>query len=175
METQTLLSPTAPMTNALLATLSAEEKALQRLASAADVQLAAMREEALERFETAGHTTADAVSELDQLGQARARQSRVFAKALGLDETVSIEVLVGLLPSREAEQLRTARDRVREAATVANARCDALAFALHYAVELGRATISAWRGLGPDRPAHVYTAAGLSETAPARMLLNRTG
>lgn len=171
-----LLAPASPVTNALLATLSDEAAVLERLAACADRQLEALRLGAVDRFETAGTETAEAVSALDQTGKVRLRQHGLLARTLGLDEGLPLADLAARLSEAEAAQLNEARERVRTAAAAADARCDALAFSLHYAVELGRETLTAWRDLGSARPAHVYTAAGATSSAGAgRPLLNQTG
>ncbi|NNF58625.1 MAG: hypothetical protein HKN04_10315 [Rhodothermaceae bacterium] len=164
------------MTDALLITLADESETLARLATAAADQLAALGRGAMGDFEDASVATAEAVADLGRLEQRRTRQHRMLARTLDMDDDAPIEVLVGRLPADEASRLRSARDRVRAAAGLADSHCDALAFSLHYAVQLGRETLSAWRGLGADRPAHVYTAAGMT-AAPtdARPLFNNAG
>ena len=174
----TVLSPSSlvSMTDALLITLADEGETLDRLATAAAGQLAALGAGAIGDFEDASVATAEAVADLGRLEQTRTRQHRVLARSLDMDDDAPIEVLVGRLPADEASRLRSARDRGRAAAAVADARCDALAFSLHYAVQLGRETLDAWRGLGSSRPAHVYTAAGMAAApASARPLFNHAG
>lgn len=167
---------TAPVTDALLATLADEAAVLERLAACADDQLEALRTGRVDQFEAAGAETAEAVATLDQTGQVRRRQHALLARALGVDERLPLAELAGHLPESEGRRVREARERVREMATAADARCDALAFSLHYAAELGRETLSAWRALGTERPAHVYTAAGATApTSAGRPLLNQTG
>ncbi len=172
-------TPSAPpttVTDALLATLADEAATLDRLADAAAAQLDTLRTGDHVRFEEAGHATADVVAELDRVGQTRARQQRLLARTVGADEALGLDALAGHLSEADAVRLREARDRLRSAATVADARCDALAFALHYAVELGRETLAAWQGLAAPRPARVYTAGGAAApAAPGRAFLNQTG
>lgn len=168
--------PPHPVTDALLATLADEAAVLDRLAACADRQLQALRLGALDGFEDAGTDTAEAVAALDEAGRVRQRQHGLLARTLGTDEALPLADLAARLPEADARRLHEARDRVRTAAAAADARCDALAFSLHYAVELGRETLSAWRALGTERPAHVYTAAGASAPSmPGRPLLNQTG
>ncbi|MDT0631774.1 flagellar export chaperone FlgN [Rubrivirga litoralis] len=164
------------MTDPLLATLADEAKTLGHLAACADRQLAALRTGALDPFDAAGAETAEAVAALDRAGRLRLRQHADLARALGADEDAPLAELAARLPAAEARRVEAARERVRTAAGAADARCDALAFSLHYAVDLGRETLSAWRDLGAERPAHVYTAAGAAAPAAGgRPLLNQTG
>ena len=164
------------MTDPLLSTLADEAEALDQLAACTDRQLEALRTGALERFDAAGAATADAVAALDRAGRLRQRQHADLARALGADGEAPLADLSSRLPATEAARLAGARERVRAAARVADGRCDALAFALHYAVDLGRETLAAWRDLGAERPAHVYTAAGArAPSAGGRPLLNQTG
>lgn len=165
-----------PVIDALITSFADEAAGLDRLAATATAQLEILRTGERERFEDASLATADAVADLDRLGQVRARKQRLLARTVGADEISSIDALAEWLPDDAAQRLREARDRVRSAATVADARCDALAFALHYAVELGRDTLTAWQGLETPRPARVYTAGGLATSSVrGRTLLNQTG
>ena len=164
------------MTDPLLATLADEAEALDRLADCADRQLAALRTGALDRFGAAGAETADAVAALDRAGRLRQRRQADLARALGAAEDAPLAVLTARLPAAEAARVDRARDRVRAAAGAADGRCDALAFSLDYAVGLGRETLAAWRDLGAERPAHVYTAAGAAAPpSGGRPFLNQTG
>ena len=169
-------SSNAPVTDVLLATLADEADVLGRLADCAARQLEALREGTVDQFEAAGSETAEVVSDLDRTSRVRVRQHALLARTLGADEALPLAALADRLPAAEGRQLLDARERVRSAAAVADARCDALAFSLQYAAGLGRETLAAWRDLGTARPARVYTAAGATaSSAGGRSFLNQTG
>lgn len=171
METLSLPSVTA----ALLDALAVEADLLDGFGACVGRQLDALRDGDIDAFEAAAADAADAVSALDRAGRARRREHEVAARTAGLPADRSLLDLAAALPADAARPIGEARDRVRAAATTADGRCDALAFALRYAVGLGRETLAAWRDLGTERPAHVYTATGTAPSGAARPLLNQMG
>ncbi len=166
---------TDPAMNALLTAFADEAEALEDLAACADGQLAALRDGALDAFEESGLDTAEAVAALDRAGRERAARLAALARSVGEPEDAPLDAVASRLPDGGRDLLE-ARDHVRRLAATAGDRCEALAFAVRYAARLGQATLEAWQGLGAERPARVYTAAGASaDGAPARGLLNQTG
>ena len=168
-------SPTPSVTDALLDALAGEADLLDRFSACVGRQLDALRDGEIDQFESAGADAAEALSALDRASRARRRAHEAAARAVGTPADGPLTDLAARLPTDEARQLGEARTRVREAATTADGRCDALAFALRYAIGLGRETLAAWRDLGAERPAHVYTAAGTAASGAGRPLLNQMG
>ena len=165
----------------LLGTLQEELDALETLGAAFDAQLAAVRERHLEALEAATERAQTATDVLDRLGRTRERQTRLLARVLRVPAgdpslTPVIEALAAH-PGGAAvgSRLAEARARLRSRAEAAEQVRDELAFALEYALGLGRDLVEQLRGLG--RPAgNDYTAGGgTARTATQRSLLNHLG
>ena len=162
------LVPSAPsgMLDALLTALDAEKDGLDRLAACADAQLEALHAGTPGALAEPRHATGEALAALEGLSGSRARLTAGLAQALGVRAATRLADVAAGLPAADGRRLLAARDAVRTAARGAQARCDALAFALEYAADLGRETIAAWRALAGPRPARAYTADGTTAPSP---------
>jgi hypothetical protein len=170
------MPPPPPPLDALLDALRAEADALDAFAARADAQVAALGAPSPQHITDAAAATAEAVIAMDAARQVRERAATAAASAAGLPEDAPLKALAAALPPPDAARVLAAREHTRARARHADARCDALGFAMSYAAALGREMLDAWHRLDVPRPARVYTAAGAAASAaPAPARLDQTG
>lgn len=160
-----------------------EAAALNRLTDAAAGQLSALQAaEGPEGLDPHQQTTQEAVGTLEQLRTSRERHLRLLGRLLGLSETpTGLAPVVEALRERpdaqdQARDLLNARSAVRDGAEAAKNQCEALDFALRYALSLGQEMMHAISALNVPPPPKVYTARGDASAGSApRSLVDRVG
>jgi len=173
----------ASIVEALLQTMHDEADALTRLTDAAEGQLSALQVgEGPEGLNPHQEATQEAVGSLEHLRASRERHLRLLGRLLGLQEQpAGVATIVEALREQpgahaHASDLLDARSAVRDGAEAAKAQCEALDFALRYALSLGQEMMQAISALNVPAPPKVYTARGDASAGNApRSLVDRIG
>lgn len=179
MSTSPSASGATSVVEALLSTLRDETAALRQLSEAAGQQLEALR--AQDALEAHQHATQHALGQLQQLRTSRERHLRLLGRLLKLDATpAGVAPVVEALRAQpggqaQASALLDARQALREHAQDAQAQCEALDFALRYALSLGQEMMQAISALNVPPPPKVYTARGDASAGTPRSLVDRVG
>ncbi len=179
MSTSPPASGASSVVEALLSTLRDETAALRQLSEAAGQQLEALQ--AQDELEAHQHATQQAVGKLEQLRTSRERHLRLLGRLLRLEAPPAgvapvVEALRELPEGQpQARALLDTRQDLREQAQAAQATCEALDFALRYALSLGQEMMQAISALNVPPPPKVYTARGDASAGTPRSLVDRVG
>ena len=179
MSTSPPASGASSVVEALLSTLRDETDALRQLAAAAGQQLEALQ--AQDELDAHQHATQQAVGRLEQLRTSRERHLRLLGRLLKLEAPpAGVAPVVEALRERpqgqaQARALLETRQALREHAREAQAQCEALDFALRYALSLGQDMMQAISALNVPPPPKVYTARGDASAGTPRSLVDRVG
>lgn len=172
-----------PLADSLARTLQEEHDALVRLGALFDAHREALRAPRQDQLEEATNQTNDLVGTLGRMRQARERQMRLLGRVLRVEaEPATLPPLAEALRAHPggdaaADGLLALRAAIRTAAEDAQRRCDDLAFALGYALDLGRELLQSMQGVDPAAASsRVYTQKGAAtqHTGP-RSFLNTIG
>jgi hypothetical protein len=166
--TETPRSPAA-IAQPLADTLAAELESLHTLHSLTADQLAALQAADSDTLDSLTGMVSETLARMKRLQQTRGRQTRLAARVLKLSsDTVTIEEIAGALATYgdaesvvAADALRTHRAELRERATVASRKADALTFALHHALTLGREVLSVLQGQAAPAGQQHYSPTGM--------------
>lgn len=172
----------AALASALLETLEEEHEALARLGDHFDAHILALRERRHDQLDEATNRTNDEINTLAKLKQTRDRKMRLLGRVLQIDsapagmDDVSAALRGDTATVSVAEEIRAARERIRQQALRTQKRCRDLEFALEYAVHLGRELLQTVQGIDSSGTGKVYTSrGGAVESNPHRSFVNRTG
>ena len=155
----------AAVVQPLADTLAAELESLHALHSLTADQLAALQNADSDTLDALTGMVGETLARMKRLQQTRGRQTRLAARVLKLStDTVTIEEIAGALAAhgdedslRASAELARHRAELRERATVASRKADALTFALHHALTLGPRSADGFAGASrSSRPAALH-------------------
>lgn len=181
--TDTARSPAA-VARPLADTLAAELEALHTLRSLTADQLVALQNADSDTLDALTALVSETLARMKRLQQTRGRQTRLAARVLGLPTgEVTIESIAEALRGHgdadsveEADRLAQSRADLRERASEASRKADALTFALHHALTLGREVLSVLQGQAAPAGQQHYSPTGMKAgTSRGGGLVNRVG
>jgi hypothetical protein len=163
----------AAVVQPLADTLAAELESLHALHSLTADQLAALQNADSDTLDALTSMVGETLARMKRLQQTRGRQTRLAARVLKLStDTVTIEEIATALAAygdedslRAADELTSHRAELRERATVASRKADALTFALHHALTLGREVLTVLQGQAAPAGQQHYTPTGMQPGA----------
>ena len=173
-----------PAAEALLHTLEREQDGLGRLRDQFGQQLQALRDQQAQQLQRVTLQIGEETSQLQRLQQKRERQTQLLSRALGggaEGAPLGLEELAGKLFTvpgghEMSRRLLDARADVVEEAERTQQRREELAFAVEYALKLGREMLHVLQDLNVPPPTRLYTARGAAaERAAPRSFLNKMG
>lgn len=183
--TDTTLSANGPVSvaKALLETLEQEQEGLVQLHDQFGRQLQALRDQQATQLQHITLQISEQTSRLGRLHQMRERQMRLLGRLLGAEagEPLSLETLAERLypfvgSPETSRRLLEARANVIEEAERAQQRREELAFAVEYALKLGREMLHVLQDLNVPPPTRLYNAhGGTAENANPRSFVNKMG
>lgn len=180
--TQTTPPGPEAMVSSLIATLQDEYDSLARLLGHFDDHILALRSREKEGIDEATHRTNDEISVLANLKNQRDRKLRLLGRVLHVEgdhttiEDVSRRLDADEATAEAAETIRRLRRDIWAEAVRTRKRCHDLAFALEYAVHLGRDLLQALQGSPSAGTTKVYTPKGGAIESPGTSsFVNKVG
>lgn len=165
--TVSLIRSPIPLAEVLLETLEQEQEGLVRLRDQFGQQLQALRDQQAAQLQRVTRRVGEETNLLDHLRRVREQQMRRLGRALGNEagDVLSLKDLAERLSgisggSGLSQRLLEARAGIIEEAERAQQRREELAFAVEYAVKLGREMLHVLKNLDVPPPTRLYTADG---------------